>query len=138
MSQENVELVRRVFEAFNRGGPAAVVRAGLLANEVVFDGTQSGVPGLGVLRGIDDVWAFFENDWFAVFPIEDWEIQIDEPIDNGDQVIVTSHQRGRGAASGAGTALTLGNIFTVQNREIVRMQVFQLPEDALEAAGLSE
>jgi hypothetical protein len=63
---------------------------------------------------------------------------MDEPMDNGDQVIFTSHQRGRGAFSGAGTALTLGNIFTVRNGQIVRMEIFQRPEDALKAAGLSE
>ena len=138
MSQENVEIVRRVFEAFNRGGQPAVESAGFLGNEVVFDGTRAEIPGVGVFRGIDEVRTFFEEDWFATFPFEDWEIHIEEPIDNGDQVIVTSRQQGRGASSKAGTALTLGNIFTVRNGKIVRIQVFRRPEEALEAAGLSE
>jgi hypothetical protein len=138
MSEENVAIVRRVFEEFNRGGPVAVRRAGFLASEVVFDGTRAEVPGVGVFRGIDEVTTFFEKDWFAAFPFEDWEIQIEEPIDNGDQVIVTSRQQGRGASSGAGTALTLGNVFTLRRGEIVRIQIFRRPEEALEAAGLSE
>ena len=134
-----MELVRRVFETFNEGGQPAVESAGLLANEVVFDGTRSGIPGVGVIRGIDEVRGFFEEDWFAAFPFEDWEIHIEEPIDKGDQVIVTSRQQGRGASSGAqGSELTLGNVFTVHNAEIVRIQVFGRPEDALESAGLSE
>lgn len=90
MSDENVEIVRRVFEAFNRGGHPAVESAGFLANEVVFDGTRAEIPGVGVLRGIDEVRTFFREEWFAAFPFEDWEIHIEEPIDNGDQVIVTS------------------------------------------------
>ena len=138
MSEENIEIVRRVITALNRGGPDAAVNTGFLADEVVYDGTQSGIPGVSVFRGIDDVRGFFERDWFAVFPFEDWELHMDEPIDSGDQVIFTSHQRGRGASSGAGTALTLGNIFTIRTGQIVRMQIFQRPDAALEAAGLSE
>jgi hypothetical protein len=56
----------------------------------------------------------------------------------GKRVIFTSRQKGRGASSGAATALELGNIFTVRNREIVRMEIYQRPEEALEAVGLSE
>jgi ketosteroid isomerase-like protein len=138
MSKENVEIVRRVFEEFNRGGPAAAISAGFLANEVVFDGTRAEVPGVGVFRGLDEVRSFFEEDWFSAFPFEDWEIQIEEPIDNGDQVIVTSRQQGRGASSGAGAVLTLGNVFTLHDGDIVRIQIFRRPEEALEAAGLSE
>ena len=133
-----MEIVRRVFEEFNRGGPAAVISTGFLASEFVWDGTRAEVPGVGVYRGLTAVRSFFEKDWFAAFPFEDWEIHIEEPIDNGDQVIVTSRQQGRGASSGAGTALTLGNIFTFRNGEIVHLQVFRRPEEALEAAGLRE
>ena len=138
MSQENVELVRRAMEEFNRGGAAAVINGGFLSTEVVFDGSRSGIPGVGVFRGQDDVRAYFEEDWFAAFPFEEWEIQIEEPIDHGDQVIFTSRQQGRGASSGAATALELGNIFTLRNGEIVRMEIYGQPEDALEAAGLPE
>jgi ketosteroid isomerase-like protein len=138
MSEENVEIVRQVIEALNRDGPAGAVSTDFFADDVVFDGTQSGIPGVSVFRGIDSVRGFFEKDWFAVFPIEDWEIHMDEPLDSGDRVIFTSHQRGRGAASGAGTALTLGNIFTLRNGQVVRIQIFQRPSEALEAAGLSE
>jgi ketosteroid isomerase-like protein len=138
MSQENVEIVRRMFETFNRGGSTAVENAGFLASEVVFDGTRTEIPGVGVYRGLDAVRTFFEEDWFAAFPFEDWEIQIEEPITNGDQVIVTSRQQGRGASSGAGTALTLGNIFTLRDGEIVRMQVFRRPDEARSAAGLPD
>jgi ketosteroid isomerase-like protein len=141
MSEENVEIVRRVFEAFSRGGPAAVISGGFLSDEVVFDGTRAEVPGVGVYRGTDEVKAFFEEDWFSAFPFEDWEIHMEEPIDHGDQVIVTSRQQGRGASSGAGgegTVLALGNIFTLRRGEIVRIQIFRRPEEALAAAGLSE
>jgi SnoaL-like domain len=138
MSEKNGEIVRRALEALNRGGPTAAVSSGLFADGVVWDGTRSGIPGAGVVRGTDDVRDFFETDWFAAFPFDDWEIHMDEPIESGDRVVFTSRQRGRGASSGAGAALTLGNIFTVDNGQIVRMQIFQRPEEAFETAGLSE
>jgi ketosteroid isomerase-like protein len=122
VSQENVEIVRRVFEAFNRAGPAAVIDAGLLSTEVEFDGSRAEIPGVGVIRGADEVRTFFEEDWFGAFPFEEWEVHIDEPIENGDQVIVTSRQQGRGASSGAGAERAPGNIFTFRGGEIVRIR----------------
>ena len=139
MSEENVELVRRAVEEFNRGGPAAVISSGFLSTEVMLDASRADIPGVSAFRGQDEVRAFFEEDWFGAFPFEEWEIHIEEPIvDHGDQVIFTSRQQGRGASSGAAAVLALGNIFTLRNGEIVRMQIFRRPEEALEAAGLSQ
>src|SRR5204862_5460767 len=96
MSQENVELVRRAFEAFNRGGVDACVSEGIWSPEVVWDVTPSGIPGLGTYRGHDEVKAFFEDDWFKAFPFEEWEVELEEVIDAGDRVIGMSRQHGRG------------------------------------------
>jgi len=138
MSQENVEVVRRLFDVFNRGGPDAVIEAGFLSPEIVFDPSRLGIPGVGILRGQEAVRAFFKEDWFGAFPFEEWEIHIEEPVSDGDRVIVKSSQQGRGASSGAAAGLELGNIFTLRNHQVVRMAVFGRPEEALEAAGMSE
>jgi len=53
-------------------------------------------------------------------------------------VIFKSRQQGRGASSGAAAALELGNVVTIRNGEIVRMEIYARPEDAFEVAGLSE
>jgi ketosteroid isomerase-like protein len=137
MSQENAELVRRTMEEFNRGGPA-VINGGFLSTEIVFDASRAGIPGIGVARGQDEVRAVFEQDWFGAFPFEEWEIQIEEPVALGDQVIFGSRQQGRGASSGAAAALQLGNIFTIRDGEIVRIEVYGHPQEAFKAAGLSE
>jgi hypothetical protein len=55
MSEENVELTRRAFVAFNREGVEAFDNTDLWSPEIVFDATPSGVPGLGVYRGYDEV-----------------------------------------------------------------------------------
>ena len=138
MSQENVELVRRAFDAFNRGGVEAAISSGIWSPEIVWDATPSGIPGLGVYRGYEEVRSFFEDDWFQAFPFEEWEVQIDELIDCGNQVLAMSRQHGRGATSGATAELELGQISTISDGTIVRVDNYTDRRKALEAAGLSE
>jgi len=138
MSQENVEAVRRGYELFNEGGPEAVIRAGFWSPGIVFDFSPSEIPGLGVYRGHDEVRAFFEEDWFGAFPFEEWEVVLDELVDDGDQVIAASRQRGLGASSGVAAELEQGFIFTLRDGEVVRVEVYNGHKQALEAAGLRE
>jgi ketosteroid isomerase-like protein len=137
MSQENVELVRRSHEAFNRG-VEALLSGGFLSPEFVWDLSPSGIPGLGVYRGHDEVRSFLEDDWFQAFPFEEWELEVEELIDHGEQVIVMTRQRGRGQTSGAGAELELASIFTLRDGQIVRVETHLDREKALEAAGLRE
>ena len=138
MSQENVDLVRRAYEVFNQGGPEAVISAGIWSPEIVFDASRANIPGVRVLHGPEEVRTFFKEDWLGAFPFDEWEIQIEEPIEDGDRVIFKSRQQGRGASSGVEAALELGNIFTLSKGQVVRMTMFGRPEEAFEAAGLSE
>ena len=138
MAQENAELVRRAYEVFIEGGPEAVISAGIWSPKIVFDFSPSDIPGLGVYRGHDEVRAFFEEDWFGAFPFEEWEVEVDELVIHGDQVIAISRQRGRGGSSGAAAELEQGIIFTLRDGEVVRAEIYGDPEKALEAAGLSE
>jgi len=81
MSQENVELVRRGYTAFNRSGVDAVIDERIWSPEIVWDTTPTGTPGLGVYRGHEEVKSFFEHDWFKAFPFDEWEVEVDEVID---------------------------------------------------------
>jgi ketosteroid isomerase-like protein len=139
MSQENVELVRRGYELFNSGGPGAVIGEGIWSPEIVFDFSMSGIAGLDVYRGQDQIRAFFEEDWFGSFPFEEWEVEVDELIDHGNQVIAMSRQRGRGASSEVVAAeLELAQICTLRGGEVVRVETYLDRKKALEAVGLSE
>ena len=110
MSQENVEIVRRGYEAFNRGDVDGVV--GLLAPD--FEYVASGlVPGVGgVYRGAEGLRGVAETFW-AEF--DDPRTEVHELIDAGDQVVASTTMRGHGKQSG-----------------------FPSRDDALEAVGLSE
>jgi ketosteroid isomerase-like protein len=135
MSQENVEFVQRVHEAFNRDGVEAVLRG--MPPEYVWDASSTGVPGLSVYRGPDEIRAFFQEGWFKVFPFEEWELVADELIDHGDQVIVKARQRGQGAGSGAAVEVHFAQIWTFRDGEPVRTANYLTYEEALNAAGLS-
>jgi ketosteroid isomerase-like protein len=137
MSEENVEVVRRSTEAFNQRA-AAVTSEGFFAPNVVFDFSGTGIPGLGAYRGYDEIGAFFEGDWFAAFPFEEWEVGIDELIDHGEKVIAICHQRGRGKSSHASAQLTFACVWTLQDGAIVRGDFFVDREAALDAAGIPE
>ena len=138
MSQENVEVVRRAFDAFNRGGVDACISDGVWSPEIVWDNTPSGIPGLGVNRGHEEVKAFFEEDWFKTFPFDEWAVELEEVIDAGDRVISMSRQHGRGASSGAVAELELAQVATLRDGQVVRIDNYLDRAKALEAAGLSE
>jgi ketosteroid isomerase-like protein len=138
MSQENVELARRSFETFNRGGVDAVFDEGLWSPEVIWDLTAAGIPGLGIYRGREEVKSFFEDDWFKVFPFDAWHVQLDEVTDQGDRVIGICRQRGHGAASGVETDLMFVQVATIRNGQFVRIDNYRDREEALKAAGQQE
>jgi hypothetical protein len=81
MSQENVEIVRRGYEAFNRGDIDGVV--GLLAPafEYVASGLVPGVGGRGAggLRGFADTsWAEFNDPRMEVHELIDAAVRCEE------------------------------------------------------------
>src|SRR5262245_47377329 len=138
MSEENVEVVRRAFDAFNRGGVDACVSEGVWSPEIVWDVTPSRIPGLGAYRGQEEVRRFFEEDWFGTFPFDEWEVVLEEVIDAGDRVVGMSRQHGRGASSGAVAEQEVAQIATLRDGQIVRVVTYLDRAEALEAAGLSE
>ena len=137
MSRENVEIVREAYAAFNRGGAEALIGT-YWADDFVLDMTASGFPaGPGVYRGPDEAKAFFD-EWFSVFPFDDWYAEVEQLLDHGDQVIAFIRQRGRGSASATPTDMEMTQICTLRAGKVLRLQVYLDREEALEAAGLSE
>jgi ketosteroid isomerase-like protein len=138
MSEENVEIVRRVFEvfqeAFKRGDPAAVFDSPLIAP----DAEWFVVPGLGmqsVYRGREEFREFMST-WTEDF--EDWSIRLDTVADAGELVVVEFHQQATGKASGAPIEWDQGSVSEVKDGRVTRMWNYLTLADALEAAGLEE
>ena len=73
--------------------------------------------------------------------LDNWEehqLDVEEVLDKGDQVVVAMRLRGRGKLSGVEVELVQYSQFTVRNRRITHIYEHAARAEALEAAGLSE
>jgi uncharacterized protein len=132
MSQENLEIMRRGYEAFNRGDLAAAVADFAPEFEWVATGVVPGVEG--VYRGPEAYRRFMEL-WWSEF--DDPHIEVHELIEVGDQVLASLTLGGRGKQSGVETTWDIWHLWTVETDRVIGQQVFTSRDDALEAAGLS-
>jgi uncharacterized protein len=132
MSQENVELVRSIVEAWNHGDysmaleladPEIRVEAALGGT---FDGTYQGPTE--ARRFLEDFWRNYEQS----------HTDVDEYISAGDNVVFAAHLRGRGKGSGVEVEMRNWQVCTVRDGKIVRYRLFATKREALEAAGLRE
>jgi uncharacterized protein len=135
MTAENVEIVRRVYEAAaNRDGAAAL---SLYSADVEWDISHSPareLMGHRVYRGHDGLRQFFrewQEAWENVTP------DLEELIDAGEHVIAVETTRGRGRSSGAPVTLAHHSVWTIREGKIARVVWFGTHAEALEAAGLA-
>ena len=133
MSEENVEVVRKLTDAFNRGDLDAWL--GFLSPEVAWES----LPLVGfrdVYRGRSGAREWLEQ-LLEVF--EEARLEIEETTALSDDRVLTGYtQIGRGRGSGLPGELRTWQIFWVAKDLITRRQVFWTRDEALEAAGLSE
>ena len=101
MSQENVERVHRVYDAFNRRDLDAFL--GLMDPEVEFTTPLIQMEGDRQYRGHEGVRTWW-GDVLGIFP--DFSLEALEVRDLGDLVIVAGHSRGHGVDSDAPFDLT--------------------------------
>ncbi len=69
---------------------------------------------------------------------DDFELEVEQYVELGDQVVVRTLQKGVGVTSGARVEAQFWFVLTVRQGQIVRMTIFGTESQALEAAGLSE
>jgi ketosteroid isomerase-like protein len=128
MSDQNVEVVRRMYEARESGDAA-----GALAQfhpEVVVDATARGDAAIG--QGREELAAIIA-EWTGEF--DEWREEVEEMRDLGDSVCVVATQRGRGKKSGVEVEARYALLFEVRDDKITRMTMFRRLSEALEAAG---
>jgi hypothetical protein len=94
-------------------------------------------------RGISSAagrWATTVSRAFASATNDEWEQEIDDVLDAaGSRVVVVLHQRGRLRGTQDWVELLhYGQVHTVEEGLIRRVQLYATPEEALEAAGLRE
>jgi ketosteroid isomerase-like protein len=137
MSEENVEIVRRVYAALSRRDAASVLA--LYDPEVEFyfsPGTLvDHIGGGGTYRGHEGLRAF-DRDLRQTF--EDFETNCEELIDSEKRIISVSRYRARGRGGIEVDGPLQFGVWTIQGDKIARVAWFAALEEALEAARLSE
>ena len=129
MSQGNVEIVRRMLDAFLQGDLGAALA--FYDPDVEWDGTN--LPDGRIGRGHDAImdhvlrWA---DQW------DEWTVDVERIIDAGNErVVVLIREKGR-SKSGLEMDEHHAELYTLRDGMIIRRQGFSDPSEALEAVGL--
>jgi ketosteroid isomerase-like protein len=132
MSQENVEIVRAVYERWERGDFRATLDM-LDAHVVLVLGPE--FPEAGTYFGIEAVSEYTRG---LLEPFTDFTMAAEEVVPAEGSVLVSVHQRGVGSNSGVPTVLRYFTLWTFRGRSAIRIESFRERQAALEAVGLSE
>jgi ketosteroid isomerase-like protein len=133
MSQENVDRLRHGLEHFMATGEFIVQD---FHADFVWDmSTFRGWPEQQTYSGIEGARQF-SAEWAGAW--NDWGIEVEDYIDAGERVVVLLRQRGRSKATGIPVEMRLGQVWTIQDGQGIRMQMYASTEEALKAAGLRE
>ncbi len=131
MSQKNLEIVRRVYEAMNARDFEAF--------DELADQDAEWIPdsrvGEGPVRGRESVLRFF-TDRAEMF--SEVRTEVERLWDRDDRVLAFIRVTGRGRQSEAPFDLRVGHLWTIRDGLVVRGEGYGNRDEALEAAGLSE
>ena len=129
MSQENVEVVRRAWEAFARHDNEAIFP--LYDPEVeIHDEFLN-----RIYRGSDSVREFF-HEWLTVWDEHRWEVQ--EWINAGDDVIAVVVSSAQGKQSGRPVEQRRWRVWTMRHSRLWRLRMYASKDAALKAVGMEE
>jgi ketosteroid isomerase-like protein len=130
MSLENVELVRRCFELFQRGETEALLRYVDPAIETIEAADLAGAESYIGHAGLAKTYDHWAAQW------DDFRVELTELIDAGRDVVAVTRHHGTGRASGVAVEAVVAYLLTVDDGRLVRMRIFTTRAQALEAAGL--
>ena len=126
MSQENVELVYRILDAFNRRDLGTFL--GLIDPEVEFTTRVVRVEGEPHYHGHDGIRDWWQ-DLLATFP--DFSIEAIEVRDLGENTLINAHIRGHGGDSDAPFEQRIWQANGWRNGKLVWWHTFDNEAEAL-------
>jgi len=136
MLQENVDLIKRGMEAFNRGDWDAAVQ--LIAEDAVWTtyfatvaGEKSRYGRAAIRRAWEEAAEVFGGDAYQVEPHDFRDL-------GGGTILVPVRLSGRGTASGVEVETEYAQLWTLRGGLAARVDSYADVAEALEAAGLSE
>jgi uncharacterized protein len=141
MSEENVEILRRMYSAFNAAtstpNPMEAIRVVFESSadpEIVWE-SEASAPDGQIRHGIDGVMESFD---LILEGLENLRQVPERFIDSGDRVVVFVRTQARFRTTGIELNEEWAHLVTMRDGKIVRVQQFRNRPEALEAAGLKE
>jgi ketosteroid isomerase-like protein len=131
MSEGNVEIVRRAWQAWERGDWEPLYA--FYHPDIVWDASALRGPIAGVYHGQEGVRRYF-REWLESFEAHD--ARAEKFIAAGDDVIVRLRLRGRGKKSGVEVEMSRLNVYRIKDGLAIRVELFETEAEALEAVGL--
>ena len=132
MSGENVEIIRRVYEAVARGDLGAA--SAYVHPEIEFH-TYAESPAAGVYRGGDAVRKYNE-ELFEQF--ESVRFEIEEVVDAGERVVLVSTQHAVPKGGQSEIDVRMTEVWTIRDGLLAERHSYSTRAEALQAAGLRE
>ena len=137
MSQENVEIARRGYEALNdayKTGNFKDAVERFCDPDIVL--TPSGIlPESSQMHGHDGLVRFVTLQTEA---FDDYRVEPQAFIDAGDRVVVPVRVGGRAHHSGLDVAFEVVQVLTARDGKWTRIDIYPSKSEALEAVGLSD
>ena len=130
MSQENVEVVRKIYSDITR--PDYEAGAEHLAAGVEWDTRARGSDG-SIVYGVDSV-AKVSREWLDAW--EDVSFELREIREAGDQIAAWIVQHGRGRGSGIAGELVWFASFGFSDAKVISYREYESWPEALKAVGL--
>lgn len=128
MSEENVDIVRRGFDAYSRGDGEAWL-AGFSEKIKLYPRPEE--PGVkDCYEGTDGVTEYLAN-WFSGW--DEYTVEPEQYIDAGEYVIVDMREVGLAKQSGLRVEETFAHAFKVSDGKVVEWRMFGPVEEALQA-----
>jgi ketosteroid isomerase-like protein len=135
MSQENVEVVRRITDVMDAEGFEAAIPVFLEAAHPEVEWREDPAwPGAATSRGVEQVEQVILDRMATL----DFDQQTEDLIGVDDKVVVLVRWIGRGKASGAEGEISMAMLWTIREQVITRIEFFLDRAQALEAVGLRE
>ena len=135
MSDENVEVVRRLTDVMDSEGFAAAFPVFLEAAHPDVEWREDPAwPGAASYRGVDQVRKVILDRMDTL----DFDQRTEDLIPADDRVVALVRWRGRGRTSGAEAEVSMAIVWTVREQAITKVEFFLDRAEALQAVGLRQ
>src|SRR5438477_11601257 len=133
MSQEDVEVVREIFEAFNSEDIDLILSFTHSDFDVEVPPDLSAEPD--TYRGQDGMRRYWDSFRDAM---EEIRFQPERFWDAGEAVVVARHISAKGRRTAIPVEQRLAGVWTICDRRAIRVRVYASLSEALQAVGLTE